>query len=195
MLKIQTHRDWVASLQTGSTLAFQKLFDLHGKRLYTLARSFKLDHDQAEEIVQETFVILWEKRFQLEPALNLDAYIKKIARNQILKSMQKAAFVAASLYIKDKNQSIAPPEIESKLNSIAIEQVVQQVLGRLSPQTKNIYILSRNYGFSHAEIANQLKISQRTVENQIYRTLQKLKVALNQQDLLILFMASCYCLI
>lgn len=176
---------WIDSLRKGDPKAYRELFSNYGKRLYGLARDYHLDHDQAEEIVQETIIIIWERRTYLDENQNFDAYLRKIGRNQILRALRNSALKVAGDYL-NKHDSGEPPVIDSQLAAENIEHFIKDAVQKLSPQSRRIYELSREHGRSHAEIAQSLNLSQRTVENQIYRALQKLKTVLNHQELLIL---------
>jgi len=187
MRYVRPSAHWIDSLRKGDPKTYRELFSLYGKRLYGLARTYQLDHDQAEEIVQETIIIIWERRSYLDKNQNFDAYIRKIGRNQILRALRSLALKVAGDYLNN-HDSGAPPEIDSQLTAENIEFFINDAVQKLSPQSRRIYELSREHGYTHAEIAHSLNLSQRTVENQIYRALQKLKSVLNHQELLILVM-------
>jgi RNA polymerase sigma-70 factor (ECF subfamily) len=181
----------IKDLRKGNASAYQELFRIYGKTIYNISRNFQLDHDESEEVVQETIIIIWERRTFLDEGRNFDGYIRTIARNQILRILRRNALKKAETYLREA-EPILVPEVESHLNYEVIQETVDLAVAKLSPQSKRIFELSRNEGFSHAEIADCLNISQRTVENQIYRVLQKLKLALNRQELMF-FVLSSFC--
>jgi RNA polymerase sigma-70 factor, ECF subfamily len=140
----------------------------------------------AEEIVQDQFITLWEKRDMIEIHTSLKAYLYKSVKNKsidYLKSkMAKHKLTETSSFsdISDYNSPYQILESNETINTI--EQAIQQ----LPEKCYAVFSLSRFAGMSNKEVAEELNISIKTVENQITIALKKIKVFLSKKGITIL---------
>ena len=158
--------DWIGALKEGDLHAFGLLFDRYGKRLYHFSLGYLKSVEDAEEIVQEVFLKIWEKRVGLSTEKSLEAYLFTIARNGILNTIRKSKYEQAyQNYVK-----ISPGKnvlLDDELNFHELEKSYQAVIEKLSPRRKEIFLLSREQALSNAEIAEKMDVSVKTVENQM----------------------------
>lgn len=166
--------DVLHALRNGSHLAFEEVYIRYvstvKKFLTVLARS----EEVAEEITQETFVTLWEKRKNIDPDKNISGYLFTIAKNFALKYFKSCQMFFGEEYLEHDNplSGLAPDEVLiGKEQEILTEIAVM----RMPTQRKKIYELSRKKGFSNNEIAEQLQISKNTVENHITSALNDIR--------------------
>ena len=130
--------------------------------------------DTAEEITQEVFVTLWEKRKNIDPDKNISGYLYIIARNFALKHFKRNKVVLGNELSVMENPllDISPDDIlVAKEKEILTEITIQ----RMPAQRRKIYELSRKKGLTNSEIAEQLHISKNTVENHITSALKDLR--------------------
>ena len=121
--------------------------------------------EDAEEIVQEVFVKLWEHRNQIEAGHNFESYLKTIARNHILNLLKKTA--------RDKMMQQTLCERMQALRSLPSDRLVekelellhQRAIFLLSPRQKVAYLLRKEEGLSYKEIASELHVSKNTAKN------------------------------
>lgn len=183
---------WEAIL-LDDTKAFETLFERYWSDVYSTAFSYLKDKDACAEIVQDIFVNIWQKRnvFKIDCFKN---YLTSAARYHVYKHL-KAKKSSAILYVEDydhiKIQSGSIGQADEELEYMELQQSVETSLHDLPKRCREIFILSRINNLTNDEIAQQLGISKRTVENQITHALKFLRSLLKYSALLIL-MASKY---
>jgi RNA polymerase sigma-70 factor (ECF subfamily) len=158
------------------TLLFASIFKKHQRSVYQLAYRVTKSSQQANDIVQEVFLKLWEHRRSIAEIDNMDAWLSRVVRNKLTDFLRKAAAddrLRASLWRKVQHvQNDAAQPLEVKESDMLMHEAVEQ----LPDQRKIVYRLNRETGMSYQEIADQLSISKHTVKNQLYlaiRFLQK----------------------
>ena len=169
-----TEVDWIHALKGGNLKAFNQLFDHYGKRLLHFSLRYLKSAQDAEEIVQEVFLKIWNNREELSVEKSFESYLFTIAKNGILNTIRKSKSEQAYLnYAK-----LHPGEnvlLDQELNFRELEKAYKEAINQLSPRRKEIYLLSREQSLSNAEIAKKLNISVKTVENQMTSTLFEIK--------------------
>lgn len=151
--------------------AFNNLYDLYWKQLIKKAYNVVREEKAAQDVVQEVFIDLWERREHLV-VNNFAAFINTAVKYKSLS------------YLKGKNLKVVHLEVLSKLPELYYEvdnqanelkEEVDQAVSQLPDGCRNIFELSREKQLSNQEIADRLKISKRTVETQISKALKFLR--------------------
>ena len=166
--------DWILALKEGDLQAFNELFDRYGKRLYNFSIGYLKSVENAEEIVQEVFMKIWDNRLELSAQKSIESYLFTIARNGILNTIRKSKSEQAYLnYVKinpEKNVLL-----DEELNFNELEKAYHEAIEQLSPRRKEIFLLSREQALSNAEIAEKMSISVKTVENQMTTAISEIR--------------------
>ena len=183
----------VIQLKEGSQLAFRQLFDRYTPKIYRFALSYLKSDADAEELVQDVFIKLWEKRETLDEFQNVRSYIFKIAINSIYDLARKKNYT--QVYQEFVKNNFTQGD-DFTWNEVVYNELVDSLnvyIDKMPPQRKDIFLMSRRDGLSNQEIAEKLNISVRTVENQVYRAVSFLKERFksNTLFLLLLFYLSC----
>ena len=161
---------------------FEKIYEGNFERLFRYAFSMTKEKGIAEDVVSDVFANLWDKRDQLNNIREIGFYLNASVRNQAIKTIKGNARIPLS---KTKNEftddftivdNIDP---ENLLMGKELEKMIAKVILNLPPQAGKIYQLSRNEK-SNEQIASELGISKRTVENHRYSVLKKLKEELKK---------------
>jgi RNA polymerase sigma-70 factor (ECF subfamily) len=164
----------IVALREGNLQAFSQLFDQYGKRLYHFSLGYLKSAEEAEEIVQEVFLKIWNKREELSEQKSLESYFFTIARNGILNTIRKSKFEKAYL-----NYVILNPErnslLDEELNFRELERAYHEAIDSLPPRRKEIYLLSKEQSLSREEIAVKMNISVKTVENQMTSAISEIR--------------------
>ena len=161
---------------------FELLYKDLQPKLYAYIRKFINDPETARDLVQDAFIILWEEIDVSTIHTSIEAYMRKTVHNMCLLHLR-------SQQIHQRYEDYACFKLkEAELNFFAsdygtytsiflkdMEDIINKCIEKLSPQSRRIFEMSRMKGMSHAEIANELEVSIRTVENQIYRVLTVMK--------------------
>lgn len=168
-------------LQEGDEKAFEYFFKKYYQLLFNY--SFQILRDQyiAEEIVEDTFLIIWEKRKEIVLKGSFSAYLMKSVYNQCLNHLkhQKVEDKYRSFFI----HHMPSPEISDSFNSYPLstligkefEENLEKSIQKLPEECRRIFILSRFDGKKNKEIAEMLNISVNTVKTQITRALVSIR--------------------
>lgn len=170
--------------------AFRELYLTFGDRLYHFAFSYLKNSFDAEEIVQEVFIRIWEKRTEIDETRSFKSLIYRMAVNMVFNQLKHQVVKQKyEKYILDFDKSVTEsPEMSYHFKEL--ESKINTLLERLPEQQRRIFELSRMQGLSNNKIAEELGLSVRTVENQIYRASRFLKENLKEEYLWVLFCLS-----
>jgi RNA polymerase sigma-70 factor (ECF subfamily) len=152
------------------------------------AKEYVIFEEDAENIVQDIFMILWEKRAFLNVEVSLTTYLFALVKNKCLNYLQHKR-VASEFQAEMALKLSALEKLDETFSSEEeIEQIIRAAIDRLPPHCRDIFIKSRMEGKRYVEIANEMNISVNTVENQISIALRKLRVDLKDYLPLLLFL-------
>ncbi|MET0393737.1 MAG: RNA polymerase sigma-70 factor [Chitinophagaceae bacterium] len=168
--------------------AYTEIFHLFTPRLFPYLLKIARDEHLARELLQETFVKLWEKRASLEQVEQPVAWLFRVAANLCLMHLR----TQANRYRLLQQKGSAPEavnEITAQLEGREVARVIQQAVHALPPQRQKIYRLSREDGLAHQQIADQLQISVQTVKNQLGISLKFIQEFLQKELDLVLIAA------
>ncbi len=171
----------VTRVSNGDELAFRILFHRYRNKLYRFSLRYVKSSAVAEDIVQDTFLKIWEQRQSLQPQLNFEAYLFRISRNQIFNEFKKSTYQAAFEQFTLQNAS-DNQQTEWEVLANDYQEVLQKALEQLPPQRKQIFQLSRLEGLSHEEIAQQLNLSKNTIKVQINKALKSIRESLEMNS-------------
>ena len=163
-------------LKKSNKLALKKLFFNYHDTLFRFTYYRISEYDLAEDIVQETFIRVWKNRNLIDPEKSFFSYIAKISTNLCLDHFRHQK-------VRKKHKDTIPKYGEShyynpetEINLEILQEKIKIIANKKLPEKcREIFILSRLENKKNAEIAHLLKISKRTVENQLYRALKILK--------------------
>ncbi|MGN6600843.1 MAG: RNA polymerase sigma-70 factor [Ginsengibacter sp.] len=160
------------SLQTN----FRIFFDQYYQRLCSYAYSFFKDEATCEDIVQEIFIKIWSNRQDLIGSEQLKFYVFSAVRNNCLTRLQKNKRYKM-VEMKDDDET---GEITIKLDpedkKAKPTELISKAMDQLPPKCKEVFLLSRISNLTYQQIADNLGISVKTVENQISKALKILRV-------------------
>ena len=164
----------VKKLRGGCHQSFTTLFHLYGKKLYNFSYKYTQSHAESEEIVQEVFLKIWNKRDTINAKLSFNAFLITIAKNHIFNRIKKEASR------RQYREQIEPSELvtnetESKVIFANLEEIAKSKIDDLPPKRKQIFLLRRDSGLSIKEIADKLGIAESTVENQMNKAIKTIK--------------------
>lgn len=172
-------------IKNNDEIAFKVIFNKFYSRLYYFVLEFISLNDISENIVQDTFFTLWNKRHELKDDSNLGAYLFTVAKNNCLYKLRdqryrQKVFSTNSL---DQDELEMNIDVLSTLDSSAytfdeIDHIVEKTLAELPPQCRKVFTLSRFEERKNKEIAEELNISVKVVEKHISKGLKKFKVSL-----------------
>lgn len=179
---------WEA-VQQGDTAAFAALYERYWRHLFTAAYARLPDRTECEDIVHDIFLTLWTERSRLVID-KLPAYLAAAVRYQAVRYKQLAT--AGAIQYNESLETLSKEATfnsgETKLLGLDLEGRLAAALNQLPQRCREIFLLSRAQHYSNDEIAAQLHISRRSVENQLTTALRHLRLTLKCLGLVLLLM-------
>jgi RNA polymerase sigma-70 factor, ECF subfamily len=169
----------IQQLHAGSKQAFETVFRTYYKMLCSFAVYYTKNSELAEEIVQDLFCKLWEKRSELKINTSLKSYLYKSTYNHLLNHIRQEE--VSKKYVKSQMEiSGSGFESTDKIIEKQLAVQIQKAIDSLPEKRREIFILSRNNGLKYQEIANVLDIKLKTVESQMVKALEHLRQNLKE---------------
>ena len=177
------------TLQAGDITAFEMIFKTYYQPLCNYAYSFVHDREEAEEIVQATFLSVWEKKDNLSIHTGVKPYLYAMVRNAALNVLKhekvKQQHATVELAVAERSSE----SVTRTVMATELEERIAKALNKLPEQCRLVFKLSRFEELKYAEIAEQLNISVKTVENQMGKALKIMREQLKDYlPLLLVFM-------
>jgi len=163
-------------IRSGDETALKLIYKKYWNQLFSSA--FNVLHDQhvSEDIIQEIFINLWNKREIIEIRVSLKSYLFASTRYEVYRQVRFSS-VREDIFENIFERMESPSEYGNIEHRELLSQI-SSIVDNLSEKCKVVYKLSREEQLSHKEIASQLHISPKTVENHISKALHQLRVSL-----------------
>jgi RNA polymerase sigma-70 factor (family 1) len=168
-------KELVVELRSGNEIVFETLFKNYYERLCNYANTFINDMAEAEEMVQGTFLTLWEKHENIEIHTSLKSYLYRAVHNNCL---NKIKHYKVRQEHRDEYLKYADIEYEhtsQELIGQELEKQINRAIESLPPQCQTVFKLSRFENLTYNEIAEHLNISVKTIENHMIKALKILR--------------------
>lgn len=158
----------------GDRLAFREIFNRYWDQLYKSAFRILHSHEEAEEIVQELFASLWNRREALN-ILNLSHYLKSAVRKRIVDSL-RSKIVHEKYW--EYYKRFVPDHASSTEETVSyneLDQEIRRAITHLPEKSQLVFRLNRLEGRSVSEIASFLNLSERAIEYHLTKSLKELR--------------------
>lgn len=192
---IRNNNQLLELLEDGDEASFKVVYSHFYSRLFYFVSEYIPNKDLVENILQDTFLTLWEKKSTLQAGTNLNAYLYTVAKNNSLKKLRdqryrQALFQSRQLseFERELQEGALDKLDTSEFLFSEIEQIIQETLNTLPPQCKLVFELSRFQHRKNHEIADELNISPKTVEGHMTKAIKAFKVSLKDYLPLISFL-------
>lgn len=177
MLKLENlvEKVLISKLRQGSKDAFSVIFITYYKDLVLFATNYTHEIDTAQEIIQDTFLKLWEDHDEIDIKISLKSYLLKTVQNRCIDWLRHV-----KVQQKFKDESLIN-SIDYEFNADTyiinseIEGLIRDALNKIPPEFSQAYRMHRHEGLKYQEIAEKLNVSVRTVEVRIGKALSALR--------------------
>jgi RNA polymerase sigma-70 factor (family 1) len=171
--------------KSGDIQGFNTLFDRHWAALYRLARKILEDDDIAKDTIQETFVSFYQKSRGKE-ILHVKSYLLQSVKYQCFMHLRSGRITER--HLRRLNTVASVNYVEEYMDAAELQNRLRQEIEALPEKCREVFYLSRYELLSNQKIAEQLNISQKTVEHQITKALKTLRLSLNKLVLAAFFL-------
>lgn len=175
--KMPNDHELLRCIARGDQRAFSTLFDRHWKKLYHTALNVVDDCDAAEDIVQDCFISLWEKSSH-KHIDNVGGYLFKSVKYSCFMYLRSGAI--SRKHLDHINQLTFDNSTEEDFYAQELQEVLDSSMATLPEKCRQIFYLSRFELLPNKQIAEQLQISPKTVENQITKALRILRLSVDK---------------
>lgn len=174
----------IKEVKKGDVISFDKLFEQYGKKIYIFSYSYLKVKEEAEEIVQEVFISLWNKRKVIKEQHDFNAYLFTITLNAIRKRFRTLSREKKKIDKFSETITRADNSTNVQVEYNNLMEFAQKAIDQLPSKQRKVYILSKQEGLSNQEISVKLNITKKTVENHLNRAKSFLKKILIDESLL-----------
>lgn len=170
-----TDQQLLALLRGGNHAAYTEIFNRYWATLYLHAKKMLQDEDEAMDVVQDIFTVLWTRAGDLELTTALKPYLFTAVRNQVLKVLGRGKLKDRFVDKMVLRMTELIPFTDEQVSFNELEKLIAREIDNLPPKMKQIYIKSHIEGRSHKEIAAELNVSEHTVKTTVYRAVLVLR--------------------
>lgn len=174
-----TNREIETAFSNGDQKIYEVIFRAYYKVLCRYANGIVNDPDDAEELVQQVFVAIWEKRSEFKIEVSIKSYLYRAVHNRCLNYIAQSK--VRTMYANEKiNDGIPVEHPVANLRQKELQERIRVALLKLPEQCRIVFKLSRFEELKYSEIASHLGISIKTVENQMGKALRIMREELKE---------------
>jgi RNA polymerase sigma-70 factor (ECF subfamily) len=176
---VTTHKK---PIQIKTDADFEQIFKEYYNPLLNFINQFIKNKETSKEIIQITFMKMWDKRAKLKIESSLKSYLYRSAKNSMIDYIRKHDKIKV---VSDEDQHIINnlPDIDDDyLSPYIIRNEILRAMEELKPKNREIFRLSKLEGLTYEEIANHLNISKRSVEDNVARATALIKTILEKNS-------------
>ena len=166
----------IERIKSDDMSAFDIIYRAYGKRIFLFAYSIIKEKEDAEGIVHDVFIKIWEKRHKIDEYLSFESYLFTITHNTTISlirlKLKEKKYVE---HLKSIQKITSQNDITSDIEYLELKNKSEQVINNLSKRQRQIYLLSRDEGLTYKEIAARLGISVNTIETHMERVLKQFR--------------------
>jgi RNA polymerase sigma-70 factor (family 1) len=168
-------------LKTNDKNAINELYETFSCRLFNFAFSYLKTEEDSLDVVQDVFLSLWKKRYDLNKDTNLEAYLFTVTKNSVISIFRKK--ISEKGYLEHlRNVAILyHNDNEEQLDYKYLSEKIQELIAMLPDHRKRIFQMSKEKGMSNKAIAEKLNISVKTVEDHMTKARRFIREHLTEQ--------------
>lgn len=186
VLTIRTIEGIIHRLKKDDKSAVDELFAYYYPRLYHFSKSILKIETDIDDICQEVFVKIWLNRHKINNADTFNAYIFTITKNEVLNlirsNVKKQTFLDQLFHLSVAEEY----QTQNFIEYDEIKSGIDKIVAGLPEKRQRVFILSRTEGLTNKEIAEQLNISEKTIEDHITHAIKYIKTSLNEMGMICL---------
>lgn len=167
----KTEKIWTRAIRGGDAAAFERLFRAYFNSLIAYARRYIQDTTIAEDIIQDVFVNVWNRRKQLDPDKSIKSYLYASVKNRALNHLRRLES-DRKYHTSETLLTAIDLSPEEKWHRTVLVRSIESAVNQLPKKCREVFILSKYHQLTYKEIAQVLGLSVNTVETQMVRALK-----------------------
>lgn len=175
-----TDGELIQSLKNSDEAAFTEIYHRYWKLMFAVAANKLNDLAVAEDLVQDVFADIWNRRHTIAVDGPLRAYLAVAMKYKVIDARLRRSRITAHASSAAEMQETADNSLEQKVHFDELRNKLARLVADLPEKARLVYQLSREEGFAHREIARHLQISEKNVEYHLYRAIKSLRIRLGQ---------------
>lgn len=187
-------QELLALLHRGSEQAFEKIYNHYSIRLYANLLKLVKSEAEAQEILQDVFLKVWNNREQIDLSKSFKAYLFKIAENKVYDFFRKLARDKKKMAVLLTTTSGENVPDEANLFTEENTALLEKAIGALPPQRQQVFRLCKLEGKSYREVSKELDISESTISDHIVKATKSIRIYFeNNEQALLGLLALAFC--
>jgi RNA polymerase sigma-70 factor, ECF subfamily len=176
----------IEALKLGDRSAFERIYRCFGPKLHAFTRKMVHNKEDTEEVVQEVFLKLWERKHFLDPEQNFDSYLFRIAKNLVYNKTRHQVYEMAYGKYLSRQQNAPENTTQHQIDYQELRYLLEETYTGMPATRKQVFMMSRLEGLSNGEIADQLQTSNSNIENHINKALNDIRKKLQRYKIIYL---------
>ncbi|NLR82962.1 RNA polymerase sigma factor [Chitinophaga eiseniae] len=172
---LENEKEILREVAAGSRLAYTILYRHYFLRLYRFVEFFCENHTDAEEVVQDCFLKIWERRRTVESIYSFERYIFRMAKNRLYDIIKQEARRRKTAAHASLNVHLEDELVEKQVVFNQYYELSQQAIAMLTPRKREIFLMSTQQGMSLDEIAAATALSRAAVKKHLYESIHFIK--------------------
>jgi len=178
------NEETIEKLKNGDMMAFDIIYRRYSPKLFGFILKILKTKTDAEEIMQEVFLKIWEMRDKIDSYASFDSFLYTISYNKSINLIRKKVTERKYVDYLKSLPEISEPSIIGNLQFLELNNRINLLVEKLPQRQKEVFLLSREKELTYKEIAQELNISKNTVENHMVKALRFLKSNLKDLSLM-----------
>jgi RNA polymerase sigma-70 factor (family 1) len=178
----------------GDTVAYETLYHAYFDPIFSTALVYGKTRELAQDVTQQVFLSVWEKRADLKNVSDPTAWLHTAARFQVMHAFRKKYYNEKYLEHIRKSASEKQDNLDDQLIQQQQQELIAKIVTGLPSKQLEIYRLSREQGLTYIQIAGQLGLSRETIKDYMAQALKNIRKSLEtyRNDLIIIIMFSLF---
>ncbi|MES1249211.1 MAG: RNA polymerase sigma-70 factor, partial [Chitinophaga rupis] len=169
-------------VRQGDETAFRSLFLRYYRLLSRYTAQITKNEEEAQELVDDVFLLLWEKRLSIQIGISVRQYLYVMCRNKALRHLKNTRVARPVPLTPELTETLSQEPVDEYDNAsastawaLSAADSLYQFIDKLPGKRQVIFRMNKLEGLSYHEIAGQLGVSEKTVKNQVFRAMQQLR--------------------
>lgn len=180
----------IRMLKEGDSEAFRVVYKTYKSQVMNYCLTMVISRENAEELVHDIFLKLWQKRSYLDESRSIGAYLNGITKNMVLSWLKTNVAREKKRLLLERDFVLDREFVnhETAFNSRVDLDILQQQINKMPLQRRLIFKMCKMQEMTYAEVANTLSLSRKTVENQMTLANRQIAELVNAGDYLLIFL-------